>query len=69
MRAMVSAPLLMARPYSPLTLLVHSSRDDMVPVLSERLTGRPEELSVPHLLVQLPWATHGFDFRRRRLLQ
>ncbi len=69
MRAMVSAPLLMARPCSPLTLLVHSSRDDMVPALSERPTGQLEELSVPHLLVELPWATHGFDFRRRRLLQ
>jgi hypothetical protein len=28
---------------------------------SERLASRLEELSVPHILVQLSWATHGFD--------
>jgi hypothetical protein len=69
MRAMVSAPLLLERPCSSLTLLVQSSRDDMVPALSERLTGRLKELSMPHLLAQLPWATYSFDFRRRRLVQ
>jgi hypothetical protein len=32
---------------------------------SERLVSRLEELSVPHLLVRLTWATHGFDHNLR----
>lgn len=61
-----ASPINFASPYSPPTLLVHGSRDDMVQLVhSERLAGRLEELSVPHLLVRLPWATHGFDHNLR----
>lgn len=61
-----ASPVNFANPHSPSTLLVHGSRDDMVQLAhSERLAGRLEELSVPHLLVRLPWATHGFDHNLR----
>lgn len=61
-----ASPINLADPYSPPTLLVHGSRDDIVqPVQSERLADRLEELSVSHLLVRLPWATHGFDHNLR----
>lgn len=57
-----SSPINFVNPGSPATLLVHGSCDDMVqPVHSERLASRLSELSVPHLFVKLPWATHGFD--------
>jgi dipeptidyl aminopeptidase/acylaminoacyl peptidase len=61
-----ASPINFASPRSPSTLLVHGSRDDMVQLdHSERLAGQLEELSVPHLLVRLPWATHGFDHNLR----
>lgn len=61
-----ASPINFASPPCPPTLLVHGSRDDMVQLAhSERLAGRLEELSVPHLLVRLPWATHGFDHNLR----
>lgn len=61
-----ASPINFASSYSPPTLLVHGSRDDMVQLAhSERLASRLEELSVPHLLVRLPWATHGFDHNLR----
>lgn len=61
-----ASPINFATSRSPSTLLVHGSRDDMVQLAhSERLAGRLEELSVPHLLVRLPWATHGFDHNLR----
>jgi acetyl esterase/lipase len=61
-----ASPINFASPHSPPTLLVHGSRDDMVQLAhSERLASRLKELSVPHLLVRLPWATHGFDHNLR----
>lgn len=61
-----ASPINFASPRSPPTLLVHGSRDDMVQIAhSERLAGRLEKLSIPHLLVRLPWATHGFDHNLR----
>jgi acetyl esterase/lipase len=57
-----ASPINFANPRSPATLLIHGSRDEMVGLAhSERLASRLEELSVPHLLVRLPWASHGFD--------
>jgi acetyl esterase/lipase len=61
-----ASPINFASPRSPATLLVHGSRDEMVQfVQSERLADRLGDLSVPHLLVRLPWATHGFDHNLR----
>jgi acetyl esterase/lipase len=61
-----ASPINFASPSSPPTLLVHGSRDDMVQLIqSERLAARLQGVSVPHLLVRLPWATHGFDHNIR----
>ncbi len=57
-----ASPINFVSPFSPPTLLVHGSREEMVQLAqSERLVARLQEVSVPHLLVRLPWATHGFD--------
>lgn len=47
---------------SPPTLLLHGGRDELVSVRqSRRLAARLAEAGVPHLLVELPWATHAFE--------
>ncbi|WP_437311299.1 alpha/beta hydrolase fold domain-containing protein [Sorangium sp. So ce388] len=49
-------------PGSPPTLLIHGTRDELVSAeQSRRLERRLDEASVPHLLLELPWATHGCD--------
>ena len=54
---------LLARAGSPATLLVHGNLDTLSwNRHSERLAARLAELHVPHYYLQLPWATHGFDF-------
>lgn len=61
-----ASPINFANACSPPTLLIHGSRDDMVhPVQSERLASRLKNLSAPHLLVWIPWATHGLDHNLR----
>ena len=53
----------LARADSPPTLLVHGELDTLSwDRHSERLAARLAELHVPHYYLQLPWATHGFDF-------
>lgn len=48
---------------SPPTLLIHGVPDTLAWYRhSERLASRLAELGVPHTHLQLPWATHGFDF-------
>lgn len=48
---------------SPPTLLLHGRRDPYVWYLqSQRLAARLEALGVRHFFLDLPWATHGFDF-------
>ncbi len=45
------------------TLLLHGRNDPLVwPRQSERLDARLTRLNVPHFLLELDWATHGFDF-------
>lgn len=57
-----ASPLGLATPSAPPTLLVHGGRDELVFVRqSQRLAERLAALRVPHLLVELPWATHGCD--------
>jgi acetyl esterase/lipase len=47
---------------TPPTLLIHGSKDELVWVeQSRRLARRLQEAGRPHLLVELPWATHGCD--------
>lgn len=57
-----ASPLGLAAATSPPTLLLHGGRDELVFVRqSQRLAERLAELRVAHLLVELPWATHGCD--------
>jgi acetyl esterase len=57
------SPLSRVDPHDPPTFLAHGGDDQIVPpgqsqVLAERL----REASVPHQLLELPWANHTFDF-------
>ena len=48
---------------SPPTLLVHGTIDTLVWYRhSVRLTGRLRAAGVPHVYVELPWATHALEF-------
>ncbi|MDQ5980904.1 MAG: hypothetical protein QG602_3882, partial [Verrucomicrobiota bacterium] len=48
---------------SPPTLLVHGYPDRLVWYRhSRRLAARLTELGVPGTHVELPWATHAFDY-------
>ena len=45
------------------TLLIHGTRDTLVwNMQSRRLHERLQTLGVPNLLIELPWAVHGFDW-------
>ncbi len=47
---------------TPPTLLVHGLLDPIVwPKQSEQLAARLRDVGRPHLLVELPWATHGCE--------
>lgn len=59
---LAAAPVCQAGPASPPTLLIHGERDTMVsPRQSALLAERLAELGRPHMLLSLPWATHGCD--------
>jgi acetyl esterase/lipase len=46
----------------PPTLVIHGTRDELVFMeQSRRFDTRLTEVGVPHVLIELPWATHGFD--------
>jgi len=48
---------------SPPTLLIHGRNDVLVAYgHSTRLAAKLEKNGVPHYLLTLPWATHGFDY-------
>ncbi len=48
---------------TPPTLLMNGLRDEHVsPFHSEFLSDRLIRAKVPHLFLQLPWATHGCDY-------
>ena len=54
---------LLARPDSPPALLIHGYPDTLVWYRhSRRLTARLQEIGVPVTHLELPWATHAFDF-------
>jgi acetyl esterase/lipase len=49
----------------PPVFLVHGLSDRLVfPLHSQRLAARLQELSVPVTLLELPWATHGFEYNQ-----
>jgi acetyl esterase/lipase len=54
---------LLVGPGAPPTLLIHGELDTLVPIDQSRIMA--EKLAaagVPHALISLPWATHGFEF-------
>ncbi len=54
---------LMVGSRTPPTLLIHGRPDTLVWYRhSERLVARLREAGVAHYHLELPWATHGFDF-------
>ncbi len=57
-----ASPINFVTASSPPTLLVHGSRDQMIPaVQSARLEMRLRAAGVKHVFAALPWATHGCD--------
>jgi len=57
-----SGQLLVKAGRTPPTLLVHGTIDTLVWVRhSRRLAARLAEAGVPHLLLELPWATHALE--------
>ena len=58
-----ASPMTFVGPTTPPTLLIHGGRDELVDVAeSERLARRLAHAGIRHLLLCLPWATHGGDF-------
>jgi acetyl esterase/lipase len=59
----IASPIAYVARTSPPTLLIHGTPDELVEVeQSRRLDRRLNEAGVPHLLVELPWASHGCDY-------
>lgn len=57
-----ASPICMVGPDTPPTLLIHGGRDELVsPHQSERLAESLAQAGRRHLLLLLPWATHGCD--------
>ena len=56
-------PVRFATNASPPTLLIQGLRDEHVaPFHAESLSAHLGDVDVPHLVVQMPWATHGCDY-------
>jgi acetyl esterase/lipase len=61
-RYAAASPINFVSTTTPPTLLIHGSLDPIVwPEQSEVLAARLREFARPHLLLGLPWATHGCD--------
>ena len=57
-----ASPVALVSRRTPPVLLLHGGRDNLVSSThSERFAARMEWAGRPHLLVRLPWATHGCD--------
>ncbi|HXG71837.1 MAG TPA: alpha/beta hydrolase [Gemmatimonadaceae bacterium] len=58
-----TSPIKFVSPQTVPTLLIHGTKDELVSVRQSRMLDvRLEQERRPHLLVELPWATHGCDF-------
>ncbi len=56
------SPLKQVSPDDPPTLLVHGDKDELVPIWhSEKIDAALGEAKVPHKLVVIEGAAHGFD--------
>lgn len=61
-----ASPLFQAGPQSPPTLILHGQMDTLVyPQHGKRLAEKLRSLGVPVAHLNLPWATHGFDYALR----
>jgi acetyl esterase/lipase len=48
---------------TPPTLMIYAGNDPLVsPRHGDKLSLKLEAMNIPHFLLHLPWATHGFDF-------
>jgi acetyl esterase/lipase len=57
------SPVLFVNKTSVPTLIIHGANDVLVSYIhSEKLDAKLKENNVKHYWLQLPWATHGFDF-------
>ncbi len=58
-----ASPIAFVGAQTPPTLLIHGPRDELVTYRqSQLLAERLRVAGVPHLLLTLPWATHGCDY-------
>jgi acetyl esterase len=58
----LASPISHVDPRDPPTFLTHGGQDQWSPPeQSQLLANRLEEAGVPHRLIELPWARHGFD--------
>jgi acetyl esterase/lipase len=58
-----SSPLTYAAARGVPTLLIHGSKDELVSVKqSMRLDSALAARGVPHVFIEMPWATHGCDW-------
>lgn len=57
-----ATPIAFVGPNTPPTLLLHGTRDELVfAEQSRRLAAKLRDQGVPHVLIETPWDTHGFD--------
>ncbi len=57
------SPLFFADKNSPPTLMIHGSNDPLVTYIHAiKLSAKLSDCKVPHYWLNLPWATHGFDY-------
>jgi acetyl esterase/lipase len=58
-----SSPIEYVDKQSPPTLIIHGANDVLVAYEhSNRLSKKLTENNIKHYWLQLPWATHGFDY-------
>ena len=57
------SPLFFADKNSTPTLMIHGSNDPLVTYIHAiKLSTKLLENHIPHYWLELPWATHGFDY-------
>ena len=58
-----SSPIEFVNKQSPPTLIIHGDNDVLVsPIHSRKLDEKLQQNGVKHFYLNLPWATHGFDY-------
>lgn len=58
-----ASPLYQVNKNTPPILFIHGIRDELVSIhYSQALSAKLIALAIPHSLIQIPWATHAFDY-------